>query len=67
MKIKELREMPEADLKKQIVELRKELMKQNAQVATGTVPKSPGMISSARRTIARIKTILRERSEAKNV
>ena len=40
-----------------LAELRKELMKINAQIATGTTPKSPGQARSIKKTIARIHTI----------
>ncbi len=58
MKIKELRGMGTPELKQKMQELYKELMKDNAQVATGTIPKNPGKIKLAKKTIARIKTIL---------
>ena len=37
-------------------------MKNNAQVAIGTTPKSPGQIRQIKRTIARILTILKEKT-----
>jgi len=58
MKFKELKAMPQAELRGKIVELRKELMKENAQVAIGTVPKNPRKLRLAKKTIARIETIL---------
>ncbi len=63
---KELRTIGEAELQSRINELRKELVKVNAQVATGTIPKNPYQIKNSKRTIARILTIQRE-SELKNV
>jgi len=62
MKIKELRGMGEADLKQKIQELQKELMKDNAQVATGTIPKNPGKLKLAKKTIARIRTLLSQKA-----
>ena len=59
MKFKELKAASESELNAKLGELKKELIKAYAQVATGTVPKSPGQIKTARKTIARIKTILR--------
>ena len=63
MKIKELRSLSEQDLETKLDELRKELVKINAQVATGTVPKSPGQIKDIKKTIAKILTILKEKNE----
>ncbi|MCX6708141.1 MAG: 50S ribosomal protein L29 [Candidatus Woesearchaeota archaeon] len=60
MKIKELRALGENDLKQKKQELYKELMKDNAQVATGTIPKNPGKLRLAKKTIARINTIFTE-------
>ncbi len=65
MKIKELRGMGDADLKQKIQELHKELMKDNAQVATGTIPKNPGKLRLAKKTIARIRTILAQKEAVK--
>jgi len=53
--------MQENQLNERIKELEKELMKLNAQVATGTNPKSPGQIKKIKKTIARIKTVLHEK------
>ncbi|HIG98294.1 TPA: 50S ribosomal protein L29 [Candidatus Woesearchaeota archaeon] len=59
--MKELRALGDVELKARIAELGKELMKFGAQVATGTVPKSPGKIRKSRRMVARALTILQER------
>ena len=59
--VKELKSLGDDALKSRIAELNKELMKLNAQVAIGTVPKSPGIIRKSKRMIARILTILNER------
>ncbi len=64
MKAKELRAMGEPELKQKMNELYRELMKDNAQVATGTIPKSPGKLRLAKKTIARIKTILTQKETA---
>lgn len=58
MKVKELRQLSEQDLKQKMDELYKDLMKENAQISTGTVPKNPGKIKVMKKSIARIKTIL---------
>lgn len=48
--------MKPEELEAKILELRKELMKLNAQVAVGATPKNPMQIKQAKKTIARIKT-----------
>ncbi|MBW3003311.1 50S ribosomal protein L29 [Candidatus Woesearchaeota archaeon] len=58
-KKKELAGMTKQDLLSKMDELKKELIKENAQVATGTVPKNPGQIKAMKKTIARIITILK--------
>ena len=58
MKFKELKALPAAELRDKVIELRKELMKDNAQVAIGTVPKNPRKLRLAKKTIARIMMIL---------
>ncbi|MEA3430974.1 MAG: 50S ribosomal protein L29 [Nanoarchaeota archaeon] len=57
-KMKELASMTKVDLLNKMEDLHKELIKENAQVATGTVAKNPGQIKAMKKTIARIKTIL---------
>ena len=58
MKAKELRQMSTKELKSKLQELRKEMMKQNAQIATGTSVKSPGQVKQTKKTIAKILTIV---------
>lgn len=65
MKIKDLKSMPIEELKAKKVELQTELIKERAQVATGTVSKNPSKIKIARKTIARINTILAGKEVAK--
>ena len=65
MKFKELKLMSEADLKEKSNEIRKDLMKLNSQVAMGTIIKNPGQIKGIKKTIARIKTILKTKEVKK--
>ena len=65
MKTKELRLMNEQDTELKSVELKKELMKINSQIAIGTVPKSPGKIREIKRTLAKILTVKRQKEESK--
>ena len=63
--MKELRLMNEFDLDNKLIELKKELMKLNSQIAIGTVPKSPGKVKEIKRTIAKILSINNEKTTNK--
>ena len=65
MKIKnnELRKMSGKQLDDKLTELRKDLIKINAQVSTGTVPENPGNVNNIKKMIARIFTIKQEKSK----
>lgn len=65
MKFKELKSMSKEDLGEKLKQLRMDLIKSNAQVATGTTPKNSGQIRQMKKTIAKIKTILEGRTEEK--
>ncbi|MBD3304678.1 50S ribosomal protein L29 [Candidatus Woesearchaeota archaeon] len=65
MKIKDLKSLPEDELNSKKVELLNELIKERAQAATGTVSKTPSKIRLAKRTIARINTILADKEVKK--
>ena len=60
MKVKEIRELSTEEIKSKIVELKKELFNLSFQKATGVIEK-PSRIRDLRHTIARMKTVLRER------
>lgn len=62
LKAKDIRTMKDADLEKQLKDLRNDLLKQRAITATGGAPESPGRIRELRRTIARILTIQKEKA-----
>lgn len=53
----ELVQMDEKSMNDKLNELKKELVKINAQISMGTMPENPGKIKEIRRTIARINTI----------
>ena len=55
---KELKEMSREDLITKLNDLRKELIKENAQIAVGTTPKSPGQVKQMKKHIARIIQLL---------
>ncbi|MFP4423719.1 MAG: 50S ribosomal protein L29 [Candidatus Woesearchaeota archaeon] len=67
MKVKELHTLSEGELKDKLDEAKKELMKQNAQIATGTTPKSPGQVKQLKKTIARINTLLHSKTKGTKV
>jgi large subunit ribosomal protein L29 len=59
MKTKELKSKSKEELESQLSELRKELIKLNTQVATGTTLKSPGQVRKTKKNIARLITELK--------
>ena len=59
-----LRAQSPAELRDELVKLRKEQFSLRMQRATGQQPK-PHMFSDARRNIARVKTLLRKQQAAK--
>jgi len=61
MKTKELKTLSREDLLTKLKELKKEQIKHNAQIATGTVPKNPGQVKQTKKTIAKILTILKRK------
>jgi large subunit ribosomal protein L29 len=63
LRAKDIRSMKDADLEKQLKDLRNDLLKQRAITATGGAPESPGRIRELRRTIARILTIQKEKAK----
>ena len=60
MKIKEIRVMDKNAFQEKLLELKKELVKMNAQVAIGSAIKNPGQIKMIKKTIAKIYTIQTE-------
>ena len=59
MKRKEIRTAGKEELEGKLIELKKELMKQNAQVRIGTTPTNPGKIKQMKKMIAKIITQLK--------
>jgi large subunit ribosomal protein L29 len=59
MKELDVTKMSKDELNAKILELRKELIKLNAQTATGTTPKNPMQIRTTKKNIARLMTALR--------
>ena len=57
MKYSEIQKLSVADRVKKVNEMKIELLKLNGQVATGTIPKSPGQIKQLKKSLARFKTL----------
>lgn len=62
LKMAEIREMNPEDIDRKLVELRSELAKQRASMASGAGMENPGVIRAIRRSIARILTYINEQS-----
>ena len=67
IKKSELKSMKEPQLKERLNDLKKELIKINAQVAMGTVPENPGRVREVKKTVARINTLLNQQKETKEI
>tara|TARA_Y100000034_G_scaffold26979_1_gene32109 strand:- start:9488 stop:9697 length:210 start_codon:yes stop_codon:yes gene_type:complete len=61
IKAKELEKMGLNELSSKLFELKKELMKENTQIAIGTVPKSPGNVKTIKKNIAFITGLIKEK------
>jgi len=66
LKIKQIKEMKDEDLKKRLNELRLELLKEQGNVKMGRPIKNPGRIKELRKAIARLLTVQNERGKNKN-
>jgi len=62
MKIKEMRQLSNEDLNSKIAELKKEILKINAQVATGTQIQNPAQLRQNKRSVAKLLTVLKEKT-----
>ena len=60
MKVNEIREMSTEEINKKLVEVKQELFNLRFQQATGSLEK-PSRIRELRHTVARMKTVLKER------
>ena len=64
MKVKEIRELSTEEINAKIVETKQELFNLRFQQATGNLEK-PSRVRELRHTVARMKTVLREREISK--
>ena len=63
MKVNEIRELSTEEINKRLVETKEELFNLRFQQATGSLEK-PSRIRELRHTVARMKTVLKEREDA---
>ncbi len=63
MNVKEVRDLNNEELEKEVVSLKEELYNLRFQQATGSL-ENPARIRDIKKTIARIKTVLTERKNA---
>lgn len=63
MKLSEIRSMDVNALNERVIELKAELAREKALIASGTRPENPGKIKSVRLTIARILTVIKEKEK----
>tara|TARA_Y100000034_G_C6851085_1_gene386137 strand:+ start:462 stop:671 length:210 start_codon:yes stop_codon:yes gene_type:complete len=63
VKKKELKQLDQAGLKSKLEDLKKDLMKINAQRSSGASIENPGRIKHIKRTLARIKTYMKTKKE----
>jgi large subunit ribosomal protein L29 len=60
-RIDEIRNMSEEEIAEELSKLESDLIRERGIVVAGGAPEKPGRIRDIRRTIARIKTVQRER------
>lgn len=63
LKAKDIRKMDEKEVEKHLKDLYLELSKERANIHVGATVTSPGRLREIRKTIARIKTIEREKRD----
>ena len=61
LKARELRKMTIEQLESKFLDVRKDLLKVNAQIASGTVPENPGNVKNMKKTSARILTVIHQK------
>jgi large subunit ribosomal protein L29 len=62
LKTSEIRDMGKDEMQEKLTDLKKEIIEEQGQIETGGFADNPGRLKEMRRTIARIKTVLNERT-----
>ncbi|RME55514.1 50S ribosomal protein L29 [Candidatus Woesearchaeota archaeon] len=65
IKASELRKMDLSSLKSKLDDLRKDLLKVNAQRSMGTALENPGQVKQIKKAIARVLMVINEKSKNK--
>jgi len=60
IRFKDALKLNKKDLASKMLELKRELMRYQSQVASGTAPENPGKIREIRRTLAKLVSIARK-------
>ncbi|MBT7903543.1 50S ribosomal protein L29 [Candidatus Woesearchaeota archaeon] len=63
MKINEIQGMTGKQIQEKLNELRKELIKLNAQAATGSTPQKPSLLRTTKKTIAKLLKVQSQQSK----
>ncbi len=64
LRMKELRELSDADLERRIADAENDLLRERGVAAMGGAPPSPGRMRALRTNVARALTVLNERAIA---
>jgi large subunit ribosomal protein L29 len=64
LRMKELRALPDDELRRRIAEVENDLLRERGVAAMGGAPPSPGRMRALRTNVARALTVLSERSVA---
>jgi len=64
LRMKELRALPDEDLRRRIADAENDLLRERGVAAMGGAPPSPGRMRALRTNVARSLTVLSERSHA---
>ncbi len=65
MKRREIMELDKSEYHNKLSELRKELVKLNAQANAGTAMKNPGLLKQTKKNIARMLTLMNQKQGGK--
>lgn len=64
-KFKDLKELSRDELLAKLSEIKKEIMKENAQIAIGTSPKNTGKFRESKKAVAKIMMLLNSKDATK--